>query len=60
LKKDSIQVNKGDIVEVGTLLAQVGNSGTTSEPHLHIQHQGNYPSDSVFLITDEGLPMIFE
>ena len=60
LKKDSIQVKKGDIVEVGTLLAQVGNSGTTSEPHLHIQHQRNYPSDSVLLITDEGLPMIFE
>ncbi len=60
LKKDSIQVKKGDIVEAETVIAKVGNSGTTSEPHLHIQHQRNYPSASVLLIADEGLPIIFK
>ena len=36
LKKGSIVVNKGDVVTTHTLLGQVGNTGNTSEPHLHI------------------------
>ena len=36
LKKGSIAVKKGDIVTTNTLLGQVGNTGNTSEPHLHI------------------------
>jgi len=36
LKKGSIKVNVGDPVNTNTLLAQVGNSGNTSEPHLHM------------------------
>jgi len=36
LKKGSITVKKGDIVTTNTLLGQVGNTGNTSEPHLHI------------------------
>jgi peptidase M23-like protein len=36
LRKDSILVDLGDQVEVGEMIAQVGNSGQTSEPHLHI------------------------
>jgi len=36
LKKGSIKVNVGDKVNTNTLLAQVGNTGNTSEPHLHI------------------------
>jgi len=60
LKINSIRVKTGDIIEVGTTIAQVGNSGTTSEPHLHIQHQKNNPIDSVIVIADEGLPIIFE
>ncbi len=60
LKNNSISVKKGDIVEIGTTIAQVGNSGTTSEPHLHIQHQKNNPCDSAIRITDEGLPIIFK
>ena len=35
-KKGSIAVKKGNIVTTNTLLGQVGNSGNTSEPHLHI------------------------
>jgi murein DD-endopeptidase MepM/ murein hydrolase activator NlpD len=36
LKKGSIEVKIGDIVTTNTLLGQVGNTGNTSEPHLHI------------------------
>lgn len=60
LKNNSIRVKTGDIIEVGTTIAQVGNSGTTSEPHLHIQHQKNNPMNSVIKVADEGLPIIFE
>lgn len=35
-KKGSIAVKKGDIVTTNTFLGQVGNSGNTSEPHLHL------------------------
>ncbi len=59
LKSNSICVKKGDVVEVGTTIAQVGNSGTTSEPHLHLQHQKNNPCDSVIMLLDEGLPIRF-
>ena len=60
LKNNSIIVKKGDVVDIGVKIAQVGNSGTTSEPHLHIQHQKNNPCDSIIRIADEGLPIIFK
>jgi hypothetical protein len=37
LQQDSIEVEPGDVVEPGMLLGKVGNSGATSEPHLHFQ-----------------------
>jgi len=36
LKKGSIVVNEGDSVTSNSVLAQVGNTGNTSEPHLHM------------------------
>lgn len=60
LKNNSIKVRTGDIVEVGDVMAQVGNSGTTSEPHLHFQHQKNNPCNSAIKIVDEGLPISFK
>ncbi len=36
LKKGSIKIKVGDIVTTNTLLGQVGNTGNTSEPHLHL------------------------
>ncbi len=36
LKKGSIAVKQGDVVTTNTLLGQVGNTGNTSEPHLHL------------------------
>lgn len=37
LRRGSLKVRPGQRVEVGTLLAEVGNSGNSSEPHLHVQ-----------------------
>jgi hypothetical protein len=39
LKQGSTRVAVGDTVERGQPIAQVGNSGDTSEPHLHLQVQ---------------------
>lgn len=36
MKKGSIVVAEGEEVKTGQLLGKVGNSGNTSEPHLHI------------------------
>lgn len=58
LEKGSIKVKEGQHVNEGEFLAQVGNSGSSSEPHLHIHHQRQDPSKvSIFL--SEGLPLYF-
>src|SRR5690554_212935 len=41
LKQKSIKVKQGDMVQTGDLLAQVGNSGNTDFPHLHIHVQNS-------------------
>ncbi|KYZ67382.1 M23 family metallopeptidase [Bacillus sp. GZT] len=59
LKQGSIKVKEGQHVNEGEFLAQVGNSGSSSEPHLHIHHQRQDPSKiSMFLA--EGLPLYFQ
>ncbi|EMY4795573.1 M23 family metallopeptidase [Bacillus pacificus] len=58
LKQGSIKVKEGQHVNEGEFLAPVGNSGSSSEPHLHIHHQRQDPSKvSIFLL--EGLPLYF-
>lgn len=42
LKKDSIKVVVGQPVYIGQEIAQVGNSGRSPEPHLHIALQNNW------------------
>ncbi|MBH5320125.1 M23 family metallopeptidase [Paenibacillus sp. GSMTC-2017] len=37
LKKDSVSVKPGDVVKRGQLVAQLGNSGNSSEAHMHFQ-----------------------
>lgn len=60
LKKGSLLVKVGDHVNEGDLLGKVGNSGTTSEPHLHIHHQRQNPRKTIFPIFAEGLPIYFK
>jgi hypothetical protein len=38
-RKGSVRVRVGQALETGDAIAQVGNSGNTSEPHLHINAQ---------------------
>jgi len=59
LLKGSVDLKVGDLVQVGDYLGQVGNSGTTSEPHLHIHHQVEHPNDVVFPTLAQGLPLYF-
>lgn len=37
LQRDSLQVSVGQAVEVGHYLGQCGNSGNSTEPHVHVQ-----------------------
>lgn len=58
LKEGSVLVKEGQHVDEGTIIAAAGNSGNSSEPHIHIHHQRQNPSNtSVFL--SEGLPLFF-
>ena len=59
LKKDSVVVKVGDQLKVGDYIGRVGNSGSTSEPHLHIHHQRQDPTTTIFPIFAEGLPLFF-
>jgi hypothetical protein len=54
IKPKSFVVKTGDRVQQGQLLAQVGNSGNTSEPHIHIHLQ-----DTDDLEFGEGIPLYF-
>ncbi len=55
LKQGSLSVKAGDRVKEGMLLAQVGNSGFSQEPHLHFQ-AAKYQQDSVLM----GVPVQFQ
>jgi hypothetical protein len=58
LKNGSVLVESGDTVEEGQEIGLCGNSGNTSEPHIHIHHQRQDPA--VFPINfAEGLPLYF-
>lgn len=59
LLKDSIDLEVGDYVEPGDYLGRVGNTGATSEPHLHIHHQKQNPLKTIFPTVAEGLPLYF-
>lgn len=60
LKKDSVSLKVGERVNPGDLIGRVGNSGSTSEPHLHIHHQRQDPTKVIYPILAEGLPLFFE
>ncbi|MFC7439643.1 M23 family metallopeptidase [Laceyella putida] len=52
LKPGSIRVKTGDTVQVGDLIGLVGNSGMSSEPHLHIH--------AVDKTRKKSLPLMFD
>ena len=58
LKTGSVEVETGETVEEGQVIGACGNSGNTSEPHIHIHHQRQDPA--VYPINfAEGLPLYF-
>lgn len=58
LKPGSVLVKAGDRVEEGQKIAACGNSGNTSEPHIHIHHQRQDPREYPVNFA-EGLPLYF-
>ena len=54
LRAGSIQVGTGESVPAGRVVAACGNSGNSTQPHLHIQIM-----DSADPFTARGLPMSF-
>lgn len=57
MMEGSVVVGEGEEVEEGQPLGRVGNSGNTSEPHLHV-HAVRTGSGSV--LKGEGVPMTFD
>lgn len=57
MKKNSLVVTQGTSVKVGDPIGQVGNSGNTTEPHLHIHASKGGTPDR--LISGVGLPILF-
>lgn len=58
LKQGSVAVAAGQRVEEGQVIGQCGNSGNTSEPHIHIHLQRQNPAQYPLNFA-EGLPLYF-
>ncbi|RPF28919.1 M23 family metallopeptidase [Georgenia muralis] len=54
LRRESVRVDPGQRVEVGELLGECGNSGNSTEPHVHVQ-----VSDSADWPRARGVPLAF-
>jgi hypothetical protein len=54
LRAGSVRVRQGDAVTVGQQIAECGNSGNSTQPHLHIQVM-----DSLDLLAARGVPIAF-
>ena len=58
LRPHSVRVATGDVVALGRELGAVGNSGNSSEPHLHLHAVRGRVADPVRAITDaEPVPL---
>jgi hypothetical protein len=58
LKQGSVAVRAGEVVREGQPIGLCGNSGNTSEPHIHIHHQRQDPVEFPVNFA-EGLPLFF-
>ncbi len=58
LQKDSVRVREGEQVAEGQPLGRCGNSGNTSEPHIHMHLQRQDPRGRPVNFS-EGLPLFF-
>ena len=54
LRRGSLRVTVGDAVATGQPLAECGNSGNSTQPHVHVQLM-----DSVDLTVARGVPVLF-
>jgi hypothetical protein len=54
MRPGTVQVKVGDTVKVGDILGRVGNTGSSTEPHLHM-HIDNQPS----FLAGNGMPYEF-
>ncbi|MBE9191761.1 M23 family metallopeptidase [Gloeocapsopsis crepidinum LEGE 06123] len=57
LMSGTIVVNQGEFVSVNQPIAQVGNSGNTTEPHLHIHARQENSGETI--LDGIGIPMTF-
>jgi murein DD-endopeptidase MepM/ murein hydrolase activator NlpD len=55
LKPGSVRVRRGDLVRAGDVVGMLGNSGSSTGPHLHF-HVMNRPS----ALAADGLPYVFD
>ncbi|NVO58360.1 M23 family metallopeptidase [Rhodobacteraceae bacterium B1Z28] len=58
LRKGSVSVAKGDVVKIGQLVGEIGNSGNSSDPHLHIH--AHRPDGSGNPLSGEPVPFRFQ
>ena len=58
--KNSILVSTGEFVKKGQPMAQVGNSGHTSEPHLHIHAIAGTDTGKIIKGGAHGIPIYFD
>ena len=59
LKQGSVLVERNDVVQEGQPIAQVGNSGYSSQPHLHIHAERDLELDNEML-DGEAVPIRFK
>ena len=57
LRQGSVKVRQGDMVAVGQKLGEVGNSGNTTEPHLHVHAIDAETGEGVRMAFDGAIPV---
>lgn len=58
MMQGSVRVREGETVNNGEILGRIGNSGNTSQPHLHIHAEtGGAPGE---ILNGNGVPMTFK